>query len=237
MSPQQAPQEVNIESLITLGIEKGLTVDTMERLMAMRRELKSEKAKELYDEAMSLFQIECPIIEKKKKVLNKNSTTTRYAYAPLDKIVEQVKALIQKHGFSYTFKTEVEDVWVKAVCIVKHKYGHSETSDFKIPIDKDAYMNGPQQFASALTFGKRYAFCNAFGILTADEDNNSNSVPPVENTVDKIITVTKQFVAKATIEQLEDYKDKLVESKKYTPAQKSQLLEIVNERINEIVPA
>jgi hypothetical protein len=45
-------------------------------------------------------------------------------------------------------------------------------------------MNEPQRFASALTFAKRYAFCNAFGILTGDEDDNAEkaTAPPAKPT-------------------------------------------------------
>ena len=56
-------------------------------------------------------------------------------------------------------------------------------STFKVPIDKEGYMNAPQKFASALTFAKRYAFCNAFGILTGDEDDDSNAVEQVKKDI------------------------------------------------------
>jgi ERF superfamily len=58
---------------------------------------------------------------------------------------------------------------------VRHINGHSETARFEVPIDKEAYMNSQQQYGSASTFSKRYAFCNAFGILTGDEDTDANS--------------------------------------------------------------
>ena len=45
-----------------------------------------------------------------------------------------------------------------------------------MPIDKDAFMNSQQQYGSASTFSKRYAFCNAFGILTGDEDNDTRDI-------------------------------------------------------------
>src|SRR3990167_3791525 len=34
-------------------------------------------------------------------------------------------------------------------------------------------MNAAQKVASALTYAKRYAFCNAFGILTGDADDDA----------------------------------------------------------------
>jgi len=162
----------NVEALISEAIKQGTPVDTMERILAMRRELKAEFAKEAFDRAMAKFQAECPVIEKKKKVA---FNTTNYSYAPLDEIVGQVKSIISGNGFSYTFDTEQTDRAIKVFCKVKHELGHSESSKFEIEIDTAAKMNRSQQYGSALTYGKRYAFCDAFGILTGDEDDDAIS--------------------------------------------------------------
>ena len=165
------------ESIIRYAIDKGnLNVDTLERLLVMRSQLQAESAKRQFDEALAAFQSECPAVEKKKKVMNKDGRSVRYCYAPLDDIVEQVKPSLKAHGFSYSLDTKVDVGWVEAMCEITHEAGHSKTKSFKCPIDKDGYMNEPQKYASALTFAKRYAFCNAFGILTADEDTDSITV-------------------------------------------------------------
>lgn len=164
--------QVNIESLIRYAIEQKGGVDTLERLMAVRRELNSERSKEEFDRALAAFQAECPVVQKRKQVMNKDNRSVRYRYAPLDDIVLQVKEILQKHGFSYSLDTIIEGPSVKAICKITHSAGHSQLSSFQVPIDKDAYMTNQQQFASALTFAKRYAFCNAFGILTGDEDTD-----------------------------------------------------------------
>ena len=55
------------EALIAKAIDKNVPVETMERLLAMRRELKAEWAKEEFDKAMSAFQSDCPIIKKRRE--------------------------------------------------------------------------------------------------------------------------------------------------------------------------
>lgn len=159
----------DFESVMRFAIEKGVT---LESIVAVRRELKAEHAREMFDAALRDFQAACPVIEKRKAVANKGGNGIRYKYAPLDDIVSQVKALLQTSGFSYSLTAEVDKTFVKAICTVKHAAGHSETSAFQVPIDPQAFMNEQQKFASALTFAKRYAFCNAFGILTGDEDTD-----------------------------------------------------------------
>lgn len=173
-----APDASSAEGLIALAINKGVPIDTMERLLAMRRELKAEKAKEEFDEAMAGFQGECPVIEKKK--VAKDDGKVLYKYAPLDDIIDQVKDLLQKYGFSYAFRTDNLPESVNVVCIAKHRGGHSEESPMKTALaTRTKIMSSPQQTASTVTFNKRYAFCNAFGIMTGDEDVDASpaSIP------------------------------------------------------------
>jgi hypothetical protein len=167
------------ESLIAKAIERQTPVETMEKLLVMRRELRAEAAKSAFDAALAAFQAECPVIHKSKEIRDK-SGKVRYSYAPIEVIVQQVRPLLQKHGFSYTTDAIVEDGWVTAQCTSTHSAGHSETKQFKVPVDKDAFMSAPQRFASALTFAKRYAFCNAFGILTGDQDDDNSIAVPEE---------------------------------------------------------
>ena len=166
---------VNPESLISQAIQKNVPIETMERLLAMRRELKEEWAREEYFKALSIFQQACPSIPKKKEVHDGNGKL-RYKYAPLDVIVETIKTSERINGFSHTIQTRQEKDCVTAICTIHHKAGHSESSEFTIPIDPKAYMNAAQKVASALTYAKRYAFNNAFGIMTTDEDNDANSL-------------------------------------------------------------
>lgn len=164
---------VNVEALLAKAIDAKSAVEVLERLMVMRREARAEAAKEAFDRALAEFQRDCPTIAKTKKVYVKGAL--RYCYAPLEAIIQQVKELLQKHGFSYALDAIVKPGWVLAQCKATHAFGHSQTSSFEVPIDPDAYMNEAQKFASALTFAKRYAFCNAFGILTGDEDDDSGA--------------------------------------------------------------
>lgn len=176
--PQQ--YEFSAEELISQAIDKGVSVETMEKLLAMRKELKNEWAKEQFDKAMSGFQGECPIIKKETKVdftSKRTGNKTKYSYASLDSIIEQVKPILAKYGFSYDFDTveerEGEQEYLVSICEAKHIAGHSKNTRFRTPIDREAFMNNQQKAGSANTFGKRYAFCNAFGIVTGDEDNDA----------------------------------------------------------------
>lgn len=167
---EQKPIQGEAEILISQAISQNIPVESLERLLVMRRELRAEKAKEAYDRAMADFQAECPIIERTKQGYN-------YKYAPLEVIVEQAKPFLTKHGFSYTFDTDEAENAVMVFCNVKHIAGHMETSKAKIAKETTTKMNASQQSGSSMTYGKRYSFINAFGIVVKDEDNDAATIP------------------------------------------------------------
>lgn len=168
---------INAEALIAKGIEKNIPIETMEKLLAMRKELKQEWAREQFFTALAKLQAEIPVIEKTKKVFQKESTTkVRYCYAPLEAIVEQIKPFLQKNGFSYTLKTRQVGADLTIICEAHHSAGHTEATELTVQIDKTAFMTDTQKIGAANSYAKRYAFCNAFGIMTGDEDTDAVEV-------------------------------------------------------------
>lgn len=165
------------EDMMVQAIEKGMSVDTLERIMGMRRELVQEAAKAAFYRALAGFQSVCPTIKKTKIVRNTKGDDrgkVRYRYAPIDSIIEQTREARLAWALSHTMVTEQTATSVKALCTLHHEAGWSETTSFEVPIDAEAYMTAPQKAAAALTFAKRYALCNAYGIVTGDEDNDAN---------------------------------------------------------------
>jgi hypothetical protein len=166
------PASFNIEDIFKYAIEHQGTAEVMEKLMGIRRELKEENAKEMFDEAMSAFQSKCPTILKEKGVPDRSGKTA-YKYAPIEAIESQIRPLLREHGFSHTFDTDTASVegWVVAKCIVTHKAGHCRISTAKFPLGtKTQLMSDTQVYAAALTFANRRALQNAYGLVLAGED-------------------------------------------------------------------
>jgi len=164
------------EALIAKGIEHGLPIETMQKLLDMRTQLKAEYAREEFYKSLSKFQKECPEVKKTKTVLNKDRVSIRYKYAPLESIIEQVKEPLERNGFSYTIKTKQGEGFLTTICEAHHVAGHTETTEITVPVARNDFMADIQQVGSSMTYSKRYSFCNAFGIMTGDEDNDA--VPP-----------------------------------------------------------
>jgi hypothetical protein len=171
------PSASDPESIVRYALDHGASVDVIERMMAIRRELNAENAKREFETALAAFQSECPVIVKEKGVPDRAGNIC-YKYAPFEAIAAQIRPYLQKHGFNYTFDTDIksEPGWVVVVCNVTHKAGHTRASTAKFPLGtKTAIMSDTQQFSAALTFANRRCLQNAFGLVVAGEDMDGMS--------------------------------------------------------------
>lgn len=178
VASQVVQQDNSIESFISQAIAKKMPIETIERFLVMRKEFRLEQAREAFVLAMSQFQKECPVIMKTKGVKKANSDTIIYRYAPLDSIVLQVKDALGNNNLAYFFREERSEDGTKitVICTIRHSMGHSEESAFTVEVGAEAYMTDTQKYGARNTFAKRYAFMNALGILTGDEDTDAREL-------------------------------------------------------------
>lgn len=195
-------QQASVENMIMQAIKEGTPVETLERVLAMRKELKAEYAKEQYDIAMSGFQSECPIIKRVKEGSKTKSGQLAFKYAPLEVIIKAVQPMMQKYNLSYNFKPMKNEAGkiTDVRCYATHINGYSDFSE--MPVTEGggtSLMSGSQISAASITFSKRYAFCNIFGIVTEEEDNE-NELPkdaPAEPSVRERLPIIKRMIADA----------------------------------------
>ena len=170
--PRALAPVISPEALISDAISQGVAVETMEKLLAMRQELRREQAALAFNEAMAQFQADLPPITKSKTA---KAGQYSYRYADLGDIQRAISAQLHSCGLSIGFETQQEGDTLHVVCIVRHAGGHSERTSFPVPIDRQARMNDTQKVGSALTYGRRYALTAALGIVTADEDDDGQA--------------------------------------------------------------
>ncbi len=159
-----ALSEQSIVDLVTHALEKNVPVESLERILTMRRELKEEYSKEAFFRALAGFQSKCPTIEKKKK-------GTVAKYAPLEDVMEDVKPLMLEFGFSCMVTSETFADRITAYCKIIHVEGHSETVSFTAHhLVQNKAISAAQLDAGTFNFARRQAFCSAFNLVTRDED-------------------------------------------------------------------
>lgn len=162
-----------IEAAAALGKDG---VEVLERLHAIQKEEREATAKAAFVAAMNELRAELPRIIKKRDGqhgVRRDGSKMRGRYAPLDDITEVVDPYCAKHGFIYEFGREIvpgrDTDYV--TCVVTHEGGHERTSRYPAPAGPtNKGTNALQAIAVGETYARRYAFCAAFGITTADED-------------------------------------------------------------------
>lgn len=178
--PEKRPQtDFNIEVMLNQVLSSSnFSIETLQKILDMRKELKAEYAKEQFDIAMATFQAKCPVIEKVKAGgKTKEAKDPAYYYAPLEYIVHCVKHLLEETGLSFSFDTNCEGSRVIATCMIRHRAGHREERTVNLAKSAGTSIMSPTQVEAAnMTFARRYAFCNAFGIATGGEDSDAQEV-------------------------------------------------------------
>jgi hypothetical protein len=198
--PVRQSEQFSVESMITMGIEKGIPVESLERLLAMRTQLKQEFAEEAANKAFAKLQSELPIIGRSVEGYG-------YSYAPLEDVVEKTIKHITSNGFSYWFETSETDEKIIITCIAKHELGAIRKSSIELPkmtspVSKTGKqsMNNVQTTAATITYGKRYSYVNLFGIIIGNEDTDG-----VDKDVKVERTVSTEYVEKPVIVKQETH--------------------------------
>jgi hypothetical protein len=230
------PIDLNPQALIEMAVSSGASLEALEKLLAMRDKLRREAAETAYREAMSRFQAECPVIEAKKIVRNKDGSE-RYRYAPIEDIIRVAQPHLDRNNLSYKFNvTLLPETGEQLIgTTAYHIMGHHEESSVTLPPDPNEYMSDIHKRESAQSYGKRITFNNVFGIITGGVDNN---VEPVDiPDVDKIFNEAKRdFGMAKTVKELTDFGVKHQENKVYLPKAKvTELAKLFNDKMNEFM--
>lgn len=175
LATQPGTTPTAIQQMLTLAIEKGVPVETLEKLMALHERVSDRQAASEFAAAFASFQHACPLIYKAStaNVATKAGSKFSYTYAPLDEIARTVGPLLHEHGLSYTWDSDVKERMLCATCTLRHVNGHSVTASFTAPTETSAGMSEQQKFAAALTFARRQSLVQVLGLTTTDEDTDA----------------------------------------------------------------
>lgn len=147
------------------ALNPDVDVAKMEKLLEMQERIIAKQAYHDYCASFAKMQAELPEVVERKKAHNSK-------YAPLEDIIEQVKPILQKHGFAVSFKIK-QNGNVTITAVLMHEGGHSESTEITLPNDTSGSKNVVQAIGSSTSYGKRYALCAILNIATRDEDDNA----------------------------------------------------------------
>jgi hypothetical protein len=160
---------------------KGVTQDNvgaLEKLVDLYERMEIREAEKQFAAAFVALQSELPEIQAQHAVPG-NDGTVRYTYAAFEDIARQIKPHLLKHGFTFSFSSDVKDGRVIQECTLQHVGGFKKVNRFAARIGKGPPASSEAQGdGAASTYAKRFALCDALGVsVTRDSDARAEGAP------------------------------------------------------------
>src|SRR5689334_4327618 len=115
-------------NLLKIAIENKADITQLKELMDLQDRYLAQVAKKNFLSAMANFQLECPVMKRKKKVSYTNSKgyETKYNFADLGDIDDSIKKPLHDNGLSKRWELSDKGELIECTCIISHIDGHSE---------------------------------------------------------------------------------------------------------------
>lgn len=216
-----SPVGVNPAGLLQIAVENGLNVESLTKLLDLQERFEREQARKAFFAARVQFQALCPTIKKDKKV---SFNSTKYAYATLSGIADQLRPHMETCGLTYHFEFDESEDEIKVTCIVSHEQGHTESNTMKALPDDSGSKNKIQQRGSTVSYLQRYTLIGALGLTSAmeDDDGKSSGQTNVETIIKHVAAAREHFDTVAAIKQhlaLDQYEEAIEARNELTDAE------------------
>lgn len=176
---QDLPATSSPMAIISVAIEKGASVETLERLMGLQERYEANEAKKEFALSMSSAKSEIrPIVKAKAVDFTTAKGRTNYQYEDLAGIADAVDPILARHGLSYRYRSSQVEGNISVTCILSHNRGHSEETTLSAFRDESGNKNPIQALGSTVTYLQRYTLKLALGLAaTKDTDGIPQEEP------------------------------------------------------------
>lgn len=168
---------------------RGVNVEVMERLLAMKERIDAQSRKEQFDEALRRCQMEMPRVAKNGLIDPKGAAIP---YAKLEDLDACIRPIYQKHGFSVSFDAPQSHDGLKIRNVARFSCaGHTETLEITAapsnrPTGRLSLTNA-QAVKQTITECRRHLQEMFFNIITEGADEPKED-PITQNQADDIRT-------------------------------------------------
>jgi hypothetical protein len=167
---QASGAELALRSIERL-VKAQVPVEQLERFIALQERILAQAAKAEADDAFASMQADLPTIGHRGEIWVRG--VLRSTFAKFEDIVDAVRPVCQKWGFSFRFETSyVEHGMIEVACILSHRRGHDRRSVFRSLPDDSGAKTLVQQDASARSYCKRYTLTDVLGLATRGDDTD-----------------------------------------------------------------
>lgn len=180
--PIASPEGVELGQLLRAAVEKDISVESLEKLVALYERMADRQASQEFSDALAAFQQECPPVPRTAlgEIKTQRGGTFQWTYAPLDTIAATVRPILHKHGLSFTWDTEITENRLRMACWVRHRNGHREKAGITVPIESPSpNMSEHHKHSATFKLCQRLTLIAALGLTDADEDKDERDPRPI----------------------------------------------------------
>lgn len=158
--------------MLQLAVQRGATMDQLERFMALERQWKADMAREAFNAALAQFKARA--IRVKRTTNRQEGPLQGQKYADLNAYVMASAEALGEYGLSASWKfgPETSKEWIEVICVLRHKDGHSEETSFGGGVDTGPGRNAIQARKSSVTYLERITLQAALGLSDENEDDD-----------------------------------------------------------------
>jgi hypothetical protein len=156
-----------------LAKDPAVDVVKLEKIIDAHERIVKAQAKADFDAAFATMQGELPLIAERGEILVRGALRSKFAR--YEDIIEEVRPVLSKHGFSLRHRNEYEGKEQIVIGILSHRSGHSEQDVFRCPPDDSGEKSSIQAMGSTRSYGQRYTTIALLGIATRGLDDDGNA--------------------------------------------------------------
>lgn len=155
-----------------LATNPDVDVAKLERLIEMQERILKYNAKAEFEAAFAQMQGELPEITERGEI-KVDGGEVRSKYARFEDIIEVVRPILQRHGFTLRFRNEtLANGQLKIIGVLSHRSGHSDEDSFECPPDVSGKKNNIQAMGSTRSYGQRYTTISLLNIVSRGADDD-----------------------------------------------------------------
>jgi len=166
-----------LEVIQKAASDPSIDVDKMSKILDMQERILTKNAEAAFNVAMSDAQGDMGQI-----AADSNNPQTRSKYASYGKLDSVLRPIYTRHGFSLSFDTgePLREDYIRILCHVSHKGGHSRTYKADMPADGKGAKGGDvmtktHASGAAMSYGMRYLLKLIFNVAIGEHDTDGNA--------------------------------------------------------------
>ena len=170
-----ARQEPTMMQLLSMAVDRGAPIETVERLAKLQREMVEYQAKLAFDKAMQQAQSGM-----RRVGADATNPQTRSKYVTYGKLDATLRPIYSQAGFALSFDTAQSGPdTIEVLCYVSHQDGHTRTYRVNMPADGKGAKGGDvmtktHATGAAMSYGMRYLLKMIFNVAVGEDDDDGN---------------------------------------------------------------